>query len=486
MRAWSARSRSGWAIIGWGLAFLAAGCAGPPPFRGSVLIITADALRPDYMSLNGYDRPTTPFLDSLIARGWYFEQATAPVPHTTPALASLLTGAYPHTTGVLTLTDRLDEDVTTLAELMRGRGYQTLAVLTNTLLVKERHLDRGFLVYDAASDYRLAESTTNAALRRFAQADPNLPVLAWIHYIDPHVPYQTDPNIARAMDPGYEGRFQLNFGWNGYNRAPKHSLTAFPEDYPKRRAVHMNDLPEEVNAHIRRLYAADILAMDAQIARLVSAFRDRFGEEILIVFTADHGESLGEHDYYYDHGDYVYNAGVRVPLAFILPDSHPLSGSGRCAGWVSLVDVAPTLLDLMGVPAPEEMASQMEGVTLVDCLRGRPLPRRPVFMESGEGYYPKMVRRRVRHDAAGRFRAVVEGDYKLIWTPFLPDEEAWELYHVTSDPGETLDLYDAELPVVAPMKAALRAWLARGRSGGEGGAISDQDTEALRSLGYIE
>ena len=109
-----------------------------------VLLLTVDTLRPDYLSGNGYDRPTSPFLDELFAEGTYFERALAPVPRTTPALASLLTGAYPHTTGVRTLVDRLPSEETSIAEVMQAAGYHTVAVVTNRMLGPGRGLDAGF------------------------------------------------------------------------------------------------------------------------------------------------------------------------------------------------------------------------------------------------------------------------------------------------------------------------------------------------------
>ena len=126
------------------LAASLAACTPGDPGKPSVLLLTLDTLRPDNMSMNGYDRPTTPFLDSLAAEGWYFEQAVAPVPRTTPALASLLTGAYPHTTGVRTLTDTLSSEVIPVTEVLRASGYQTLAVVTNQVLPRRRGLARGF------------------------------------------------------------------------------------------------------------------------------------------------------------------------------------------------------------------------------------------------------------------------------------------------------------------------------------------------------
>ncbi len=463
------------------------GCTPPrEPYRGNILLLTVDALRPDYMSLNGYDRPTTPFLDALLGGGYYFEEAVTPIPRTTPAVASLLTGAYPHGTGVRTLTDPLPRHVTTIAEVLRDAGYQTVAVVTNTMLVPERGLGRGFAVYDMAHDQRIARVTTGAALDRLESLDPGRPVFAWVHYMDPHAPYHTDPNLALLMDADYSGPYRLRFGYNLQPGDVEEKHRAFPEDLPKSEATHRNTLPEEVNAHIRRLYAADIRAADAQIDRLVASMRDLLGEDLLIVFTSDHGESLGEHGLHYDHGDYVYNASLRVPLGFVLPRSHPLHGSGRCSGWVSLVDVVPTLFELLGREPPGEMAARMEGRSLAACMRGERLEAAPVFAESGHSFFPSLVRRRQRNDVAGRFRAVLLDEWKLIWTPFLPDEEAWQLFNVRVDPDETLDLYGPDVPAVAGLKAHLREWLGRGGLEREERAISEQDLEALRSLGYVE
>jgi arylsulfatase A-like enzyme len=452
------------------------------------LLLTADTLRPDYMSLNGYDRPTTPFLDSLIAQGYYFEQALAPVPRTTPALASLLTGAYPHTTRVRKLTDALSPDVVTLTEVLKQSGYQTVAVVTNQVLSRKRGLARGFDFYDVAPDGRAASETTAAAIRALGRIDPSAPLFAWIHYIDPHTPYHPDPAVAARFDPDYRGRYRFNFGEMSMTGAASRRVRTFPRDLPKGEATHRNPLPEAVNRHVRRLYAADINGLDAEIERLAGAVRARVGEDLIAVFAADHGESLGEHDFYFDHGDYVYNAGARVPLAFMLPRSHAAHGSGRCRGWVSLVDVVPSLLELMGREPPSEMADQIEGRSLTRCFRGRALAPEPVFVESGHSYYPEYVTRRVRNDTAGRFRAVILGDWKLIWTPFQPEKLAWELFDVRADPHETENLYAPDRPEVRRLEAHLEAWLARQDESevAEATEISEEDRELLRTLGYGE
>jgi len=450
-----------------------------------VLLITVDTLRPDYLSVNGYDLPTTPAIDALVREGFYYEQAVAPVPRTTPALASLLTGTYPHTNAVRRLTDRLADGIPTLAERLRADGYQTLAVVTNQVLTRERGLDRGFDVYDVANDARMADATTDAALHWFEALRPGAPFFAWIHYIDPHAPYHSDPAIIESFAPDYIGRYRQRFGWNGsVDSAQSHR--PYPEDLPKGIATHRNPLDEATNAHIRRLYAADIRSLDGDVGRLVDAARERFGENLLIVFTADHGESLGEHDFYFDHGDYVYNADSRVPLAIVLPPDHPLHGTGRCPGWVSLVDVAPTLYELLGREGEPVSHAAVEGRSLTACMRGEDLESRPVFIESGFSHDFSLVKRRVRNTVEGRFRAVVQDGWKLIVTPFAPEAEAWELYDLVTDPDETRNLYRPDHPRVATLKPALEEFLARSGAEPARDPLSPADADALRALGYID
>jgi arylsulfatase A-like enzyme len=466
---------------------LACLCCAPSPEANppSVLLVTIDALRPDYMSMNGYDRPTTPAIDELLADGFYFEQAVSPLARTTPALAALLTGAYPHTNGVRTLTDSVSDDVTTLAEAMSGLGYQTLAVVTNQVLTRERGLARGFDVYDVAGDTRTARATTDAALHFFEGLRPGAPVFAWVHYIDPHVPYHSDLEIAQRFDPDYRGPYRFHFGWSG-RPGPNGGFRTFPEDLPKGVATHHNPLSQKVNAHIRRLYAADIAAMDEHVGRLVAAARQHVGRDLILVFTADHGESLGEHDFFFDHGDYVYNAGIRVPLAFVLPRSHPLHGTGRCRGWVSLVDVVPTIFELIARDPPAPMREQFEGRALTACMRHEAVESRPVFAESGHSYFPAEVKRLRRNDVSGRFRTVIQDDWKLIWTPFAEQSDAWELYDLGADPGEAVNLYRPDHPAVLRLAPLLAEWAARSEGDVAPRPVSKEDEAALRELGYLE
>ncbi|MFN8178318.1 MAG: sulfatase [bacterium] len=451
-----------------------------------VLLLTIDTLRPDYLSVNGYDRPTSPVLDALILSGWYFEDAASPIGRTTPALASLLTGAYPHSTRVRALWENMPPEVVTLPQVLRAAGWRTLAVVTNNVLTTDRGLDRGFDIYDTAEDSRPARVTTDKAIEQLARIPKDQPLFAWVHYIDPHVPYRSDPKIIQSFDPGYRSRYPLAFGWTPLPGEPAGPVKPFPDDLPKVDATHRNHLPENVVAHIRRLYAADIRSADDEIGRLLAAFRARSGKNLLVVFAADHGESLGEHAYFFDHGDYCYEGEIRVPLAFSLPPSSRFAGKGYLSGRVSLVDVAPTLLELLSVKASPEFASRLEGRSLVPFLQGDSPPERPVFGESGHAFYPEVVTRRVRNDVEGAFRCVVLGDWKLIWTPFQTGALEWELYDLRKDPHETHDLWRADQPHFQELKPILLEWAKAGKWKDEPSPIAERDLEKLRSLGYIK
>ncbi len=473
------------ALLLLALGSLSCGDSAPP--APHVLLLTVDTLRSDHLGINGHPLPTTPFLDHLLGQGVLFPNTLAPTPRTTPSLASLLTGAYPHTTGVRTLVDPLGADAVSLAQTFAAHGYATRAVVSNHVLTPERELGRGFEVYDMDGDWRDAAATTDVALRHAAELavpEASRPVFLWVHYIDPHVPYMPPQELAEAFDPGYAGPYKHSFG------SVKGGLgdNAYPEELGKANAVFRNPLPDSVNAHVRTLYAADVRATDDQMARLVAGLQEALGENWLVVFTADHGESLGEHDFFYDHGDYVYQPELRVPLGFVLPPGDPRRRSAVVEDWASLVDVVPTLTDLLGFARPEGLPSQVEGRSLLPSLRGEHQSTVAVFAECGRSFYPELVRRRVIFDVQGRFRTVIHDNWKLIWTPGQTPELMFELYDLTRDPGETRDLYAASHPQAQRLAPMLRRWVDLGMAGGakDPTPLSAEDEEKLRSLGYID
>src|SRR5262249_37544600 len=140
-----------------------------------VLLLTVDTLRPDYLSANGYDRPTSPNLDGILQGGWNFANAASPIGRTTPALASLLTAPYPHRTRVRGLWENRPAEVMTLPQVMRAAGWRTFAVVTNNVLTTDRGLNRGFETYDTAEDSRPARVTTDKAIELLAKVPKDQP-----------------------------------------------------------------------------------------------------------------------------------------------------------------------------------------------------------------------------------------------------------------------------------------------------------------------
>ncbi len=452
-----------------------------PGKQRHVLILTVDTLRLDYMSSEGYALPTTPELDTLLSQGIRFTHAVTPIPRTTQALASLLTGLYPHTTRVRTLLDAMPLEMIPLAQIAKHNGYSTIAVVSNHILTPKRLLDRGFDVYDFAPDIREAQATTHAAMQQLSNKQPEDAIFLWVHYIDPHVPYYPPPELVGQFDPKYDGPYKLSFGEVKGGTGQR----AYPKDLPKRIAVYRNPLSDQVNEHIRKLYAADIRAVDIGIHELLLWLKLHLGDDWLIIFSSDHGESLGEHNFFYDHGDYVYNATLRVPLAFIFPKGSPLRRSGAVHDWVSLVDVAPTIVDLLDFDLPPNLSYPFEGKSLMPYLLGESVPDRPVFAECGRSYFPDMINRRVLFNVAGRFRAVIYDEWKLIWTPYQTADKEYELYNVGNDPHETQNLYSSTHPAVDDLKEMLESWT-RDEGKASLAPISEEEQERLRSLGYID
>jgi arylsulfatase A-like enzyme len=449
--------------------------------RLSVLLITVDALRADYVSANGYPQKITPAIDALISKGFNFTRAITPIPRTTQSLACLLTGRYPHKTGVRSLWGKLSPEAVTLTEVLRNAGYETGALVANDVLIPQRDLDRGFEFYSGKSKRWVAEEATREALRLLGAFRGKKSFFFWVHYIDPHIPYFPPESISREIDADYSGRYETHFG----ERKAGVGEMAYPLDLGKERAVYSNDLGEVTNRHIRKLYAAEAKYVDQGIKKLLEEVAHRFGDNTLIIIAADHGESLGEHDYFYEHGDYIYNPQLCVPLVFYVPRKHKLYSAGSVKEWVSLIDVLPTILELLEIELRTDHLRPIDGVSLLPYWKGQNLDSRPLFSESDDSFFPEHIKRRVRHDIPGRFRSVILGGWKLIWTPFQEPGMLYELYDLESDPGETRNLYDLERARAEVLEKHLQEWMSAQRE--PAGIIqpTQKDLEILKSLGYI-
>jgi choline-sulfatase len=387
----------------------------PGPTAASVLLITLDTLRPDALGwVSGSNE--TPALDRLASAGFRFPAAVAPVPLTFPSHASMLTGVLPRRMGLRDNGETLGSTPRTLGEALRESGRATAAFVSGYPLSHAFGLDRGFGVYDdrfpegeGEALERRASETTSAALAWLATA--RKPWFLWVHYYDPHYPYEP-PREFRPRGP-------------------------------------------------RGAYDGEVAFADHAIGELLSRAEASAEADLLTVFAGDHGESLGEHGEG-THGFFVYDATVLVPLVFRGRGIAP-AGSRAAA---RLVDVAPTILELVGLPR----SPGIDGVSLVPTLRGGVQSIPPAYVETFQpwtsyGWSPLKSLRR-------------EG-WKLIAAP-RP-----ELYDLESDPREERNVFESERDRAREMEIARRAVESLPAVGNSTATADSEAVAKLRSLGYV-
>jgi arylsulfatase len=301
--------------------------------QGPIVLIVVDTLRADHVTCFGYSRPTTPSICSLEKDAVLFERAYTPRTQTTPAIASILTGLYPHEHGVRDLHSVLPDTHTTLPEILRAHGYRTGAFVSSFVMVNDfSGLGQGFETYDdhltrkepfRENFERAADETLTRALAWLDSAGSA--AFLFVHLIEPHGPY-TPP-------PPYLEKFALPKG------GEKVPLDLVPSYQHIPGVTHLSE-------YVGR-YDGEIASADAQVGRLLAHLAVRgWYEPATIVVTSDHGESMGELGEWLEHGRSVHDAEAHVPLIIKFgrqPDRR-IHGGSRVAQPVSLVDVFATLL----------------------------------------------------------------------------------------------------------------------------------------------
>ena len=332
-------------------ALLAPLCCAPETSRPSnLLLITVDTLRADQLMCYGGPSGLGRSICALAKTGTRFEWAFSAASSTAPSVASLLTSKYPSEHGVRqNATFFLSDEHLLVGEVLAAAGYDTAAIVSNPVIGASRNFGRGFRVYDESTNRsernrpakfeRDAAHTADAAIA-WVQADARPPWFLWVHFQDPHGPYEP-PNAPPERDaPGDE------------------KLPLLHQQIGLRGIPHYQQLPGLFSAAAyERRYRAEVRYLDAHVARLIERI-EAFGGPVHVLFTADHGESFQEDAIYFSHGHSLGLEQIRVPLLL-----RPAGGGAASvvATSVSTIDVAPTLLTLAGVRVPAE-------------FRGRPLP----------------------------------------------------------------------------------------------------------------
>ncbi|MFZ0963840.1 MAG: sulfatase-like hydrolase/transferase [Terriglobia bacterium] len=402
--------------------------ASQPP---SVLLITIDTLRADHVGCYGDARVETPAMDGLAAAGVRFENAYAQAPITLPSHAVILTGTYPMYNGVRDFTSPgLPTSIPTLAEMLRRRGYRTAAFVSSYALNSMWGLNRGFDVYDdnlglepgRSNDIflvvRRGDRTVDRLLSWLDQRG-SAPFFAWLHLYDAHSPYRPpEPYLSRYSSHPYDGGVAFD---------------------------------------------------DAQVGRVFARLKElHLFNALAVLLLSDHGESLGEHGER-EHGFFIYNATLRVPLILKMPENSPSARTVPLP--VGAVDVAPTIAQLCGIPSAETRSFQ--GRSLLTAL-AQDTTGENAFVYA-ESYYPR--------DSFGwhELRGLLNAHFAYI------DAPRPELYDLQHDPEERYNLAASNASVAASLREKLEAIEQRyaGHAASTTSTPDPETVERLRSLGYV-
>jgi arylsulfatase A-like enzyme len=451
------------------------GCVEAPRPRNAILIVL-DTLRADRVSAYGHERPTTPVLDRLAEGGVLFESVVSHSSWTLPAMVGLLSGHYP------TAREYDDGLRHSLVEPLREAGWKTAAFTGGAWVGEQYGLGRGFDVFEdqIAVDIRLARAPerpageaplaevskgiekTFAAAEQWLEANADAPFFLWLHTYEPHTPYRRQLYTAGmergVLEPTFEVAAAAVAGAGGSG----------------------SRLGETELAFIRALYDGGVTVSDQYIGRLLDTL-DRLGldDDTLIVVTSDHGEDLGERSPPRpgNHGHALWDELLLVPLIVFDPTrEYPVR---RVPSQVRLIDVMPTLLDILGAPFSEPMHAS----SLLPLMLGEESSGRPAW---------SVIDPQPKSGRSQQF-AIRSETHKLILTPALDENEddSIALYDLANDPQESRNIADS-----APATAqALRASLAEVRA--ERSLRGDPDYRSkraipppvkrrLRALGYIE
>ena len=431
------------------------------------------------MSLYGYPRPTTPRIDAFAEAAVTFDHARAPWPKTVPSMVSMFTSRPPHVTGVMfgSRNQYIVDEELLLAEIAKQHGLRTAGVVSNGVLGAATNFGQGFDTY--VETYKLvsgaqgsrADTVTAIAEQWLRVRQTDEPFFLWVHYVDPHARYAPAEEYAAPFlaDGFYDATpLRLNEDDNNFD-------SGVAGRYWRR-----NGSQQERGWYVAN-YDGEIAYTDAMIGRLLDVIDEQgFLSNSLIVLTADHGESLGEHRYFFEHGWYPYNASAWVPFVVYWPG---MPDPGRRVTYpVSLIHLVPTVVDLMDW---EVEAPRFHGTSLTPVMRGeQERVDDYVVVEAGEGGLRP-------HEFLS---SIEDSRWKLL---HIPNEQyqrqmqgmEYELYEVRVDPMETQNVVSEHPELVELMKTLLKTRVtSSGPTSTEPGRLpnySPEEIENLRSLGYI-
>ncbi len=412
--------------------------------RRVLVWVSQDTVRADHLGSYGYSRPTSPNFDRLTREAVLFEAAVASAPWTLPSLTSQFTSRHASSHGAVLPASPRRTGQLTVFEALADAGFTTLGVTGNAFVSVDFNLAAGFdaLYYTPGT----AADVNRLALRALDELGDN-DLALFVHYMDPHTDYAPPAPFDRLFDPDYRGNVT---GGNFFSLAKTGA---------------------EIE-HVKALYDAELAYTDQQLGLLLAELERRgLLEDAVLAFSADHGEELKDHGAW-THSQTLYEEALHVPFAIRLPGIPPQ----RVARPVALIDLAPSVLEALGIKPP----AGFEGQSLLPLLQGQAHAERPIYAETNRSVGD------LNHKLAIR-----EGWLKyVVVTPRANPDRAHivdeRLYDLRADPKEQAPL--REHPALAGFREAAFAFLTRaaGRGDGRSLPLAPDVEERLRALGYLQ
>ena len=436
-----------------GATLAAALCAPLPAAEPHFVLLSVDTLRADALGAYGAEAAATPAIDALADAGVLFEDAHTTIGKTGPAFASIFTSLYPPTHGARRNAQRMRTDIPVLAEILGEAGYESAAFISNwTLRADLVGLDRGFDHYDEEFNQarnavgvmeRHADDIARAAERwlRGRAGDEKRaerPVFLWVHFSDPHSPYLERTGFTPPPPP----RAERTGGWQK-----------------------------------RWRYQSEVNYVDHWLGRLSEAIDELLSGPRYTLFLSDHGESMGEHDYW-GHGKNVHWPNARVPMILAGPG---IPEGRRVEAAVGVVDVLPTVLDLLELEAP----AGVEGRSLTPVGEEPDGEERPRYV-IGDKHSALTAKSRRNAPYENPLQISMEVGGAKVLHDFSKRETVY--FDLTADPREERPLAAPPVELAPPLGRRLVNWYrALPKYEAKSGAVlSEEDIRQLKSLGYID
>jgi arylsulfatase A-like enzyme len=494
---------------------------GPSPSKPNVIVLLVDTLRRDRLGVHGYDKRISPCMDRLAAEGVCFNNAVAPSSWTKPSVASLMTGLYASRHGAILYpsgtdheklpgTMALSQSQVTLSEKLKTAGFRTAAFITNPHIIPSLNFDQGFDTFVQPAG--IGEELFQKSGEWIETLAPGERFYLYLHLFDPHIPYFPPKEYRKrfAKDgPGERAPYTRKGSplgiqtWLNQYKAWKRKGESdqFKFDYDRFHALITEKAPDlaaridagrieaeifldfngkddpaliERTSHLISLYDGEVAYTDDAMERFIAWLKEKkLLENTILIVTADHGEGFMEHDTWGHHYN-VFGEEIDVPLLFRIPGPDgPYRGAFDAP--VSLVDIFPTVLDILGMTVPREI----DGISLWPAMKSSDpsiLSDRPVFSE--------LILNKQDH------AAIFLEDWKLIRTQPPGRSVKWLLYDLKKDPNEQAPLdIEGVGDSGAKMKRILNEFLQnRTLPLTEEGAkdfLSEEEIKQMKALGYM-